>query len=112
MTWYINPDGGGADPTKKGQAQIAKECTDSSGGKYTINVQLLPNGASDQRQQLLRRLAASDSGIDLMSIDPVFVAECAEAGFPAPVPAQPQAGLPQDSVHAAGEGARGKGRGP
>ena len=110
LTWYINPDGGGADPTKKGQAQIAKECTDSSGGKYTINVQLLPNGASDQRQQLLRRLAASDSGIDLMSIDPVFVAEFAEAGFLAPVPADLQAGFTEDTVKAAVEGSKWKGK--
>jgi multiple sugar transport system substrate-binding protein len=110
LTWYINPDGGGADPTKKGQAQIAKECTDASGGKYNIKVQLLPNEASDQRQQLLRRLAASDSGIDLMSIDPVFVAEFAEAGFLAPVPKDLQAGFTEDTVNAAVEGAKWKGK--
>jgi multiple sugar transport system substrate-binding protein len=110
LTWYINPDGGGADPTKKGQAQIAKECTDSAGGRYTIKVQLLPNSASDQRQQVLRRLAANDSGIDLMSIDPVFVAEFAEAGFLAPVPANLQAGFLQDTVKAAVEGAKWKGK--
>ena len=110
LTWYINPDGGGADPAGKGQAQIAKECTDASGGKYTIRIQLLPNGASDQRQQLLRRLAASDSGIDLMSIDPVFVAEFAEAGFLAPVPAALQAGFTQDTVDSAVEGAKWKGK--
>ncbi|MEP7192827.1 MAG: extracellular solute-binding protein [Actinomycetota bacterium] len=110
LTWYINPDGGGADPTKKGQAQIAKECTDSAAGRYKINIQLLPNGASDQRQQLLRRLAASDSGIDLMSIDPVFVAEFAEAGFLAPVPADLQAGFTEDTVKAAVDGAKWKGK--
>jgi multiple sugar transport system substrate-binding protein len=105
LTWYINPDGGGADVTKKGQAQIAKECTDAAGGKYSIKVQLLPNDASDQRQQLLRRLAAGDSSIDLMSIDPVFVAEFAEAGFLAPVPADLQAGFTEDTVKAAVAGA-------
>ncbi len=110
LTWYINPDGGGADVTKKGQAQIAKECTDAAGGKYSIRVQLLPNSASDQRQQLLRRLAAGDSGIDLMSIDPVFVAEFAEAGFLAPVPPALQAGFTQDTVKTAVEGARWKGK--
>lgn len=108
LTWYINPDGGGADPTKKGQAQIAKECTDAAGGKYSVRVQLLPNSASDQRQQLLRRLAAGDSGIDLMSIDPVFVAEFAEAGFLAPVPAGMAADFTQDAVSAAVEGAKWK----
>jgi multiple sugar transport system substrate-binding protein len=110
LTWYINPDGGGADPTKKGQAQIAKECTDAAGGRYNVKIQLLPNSASDQRQQLLRRLAASDSGIDLMSIDPVFVAEFAEAGFLAPVPKQLQAGFTEDTVNAAVEGAKWKGK--
>ena len=105
LTWYINPDGGGADPTKKGQAQIAKECTDAAGGRYSIRVQLLPNSASDQRQQLLRRLAAGDPGIDLMSIDPVFVPEFAEAGFLAPVPEDLQAGFTQGTVKAAIDGA-------
>ena len=88
LNWYINPDGGGTDPAGGGQAQLAKECTDASDGKYTIRVQVLPNSASDQRQQLLRRLAASDSSVDIMSIDPVFVAEFAEAGFLAKVPEQ------------------------
>lgn len=86
LTWYINPDGGGSDPAGGGQAQLAKECSDASGGAYTISVQLLPNSASDQRQQLLRRLAANDAGVDIMSIDPVFVSEFAEAGFLEPVP--------------------------
>ena len=54
LTWYINPDGGGSDPTKPGQAQLAAQCTEEAGGKYTIEIQLLPNSASDQRQQLLR----------------------------------------------------------
>ena len=53
LTWYINPDGGGSDPAGGGQAQLAKECSDASGGAYTIGIQLLPNSASDQRQQLL-----------------------------------------------------------
>ncbi len=86
LTWYINPDVGNADPTKGGQAQLAQECSESSGGKYTINVQLLPNSASDQRIQLLRRLAAGESGMDLMSVDPAFVTEFAAAGYFAPVP--------------------------
>ena len=109
LTWYINPDGGGSDPTKKGQAQIAKECTDAAGGRYAIRVQLLPNSASDQRQQLLRRLAAKDSGIDLMSIDPVFVAEFAEAKFLAPVPRGMAAGFTKDTVNAAVQAATWKG---
>lgn len=98
VTWYINPDGGGADPTKGGQAQLAKECTDAAGGQYSISIQLLPNSASDQRQQLLRRLAAKDSGMDMMSMDPVFVAEFAEATFLDGVPADSADELTKDAV--------------
>lgn len=86
LTWWINPDGGGSDPEGGGQAQLARECTTASDGAYSIEIQMLPNSASDQRQQLLRRLASNDAGVDLMSIDPVFVAEFAEAGFLDPVP--------------------------
>ena len=40
-----------------------------------------PTTPSQQREQLVRRLAAKDSSIDLMSLDPPFVAEFANAGF-------------------------------
>jgi multiple sugar transport system substrate-binding protein len=78
LTWYINPDNGG-------QATLAKECSDQSNGAYRISTQVLPNNATDQREQLVRRLAASDSSIDLMSLDPVFVAEFANAGYLLPI---------------------------
>jgi multiple sugar transport system substrate-binding protein len=74
MNWYINPDNGG-------QAKLAEKCSSGSGGKYQIHIELLPNDASQQREQLVRRLAAKDSSIDLMSLDPPFVAEAANAGF-------------------------------
>ena len=86
LTWYINPDGGGSNPEGKGQAQIAAQCTEQAGGAYSIEVQLLPNSASDQRQQLLRRLAGGDASVDLMSLDPPFIPEFSQAGFLAPVP--------------------------
>ena len=86
LTWYINPDVGNTDASKGGQATLAKECSDASGGKYQIKVQLLPNSASDQRIQLLRRLAGGDPTMDLMSVDPAFVSEFAAAGYFAPMP--------------------------
>ncbi|WP_109472128.1 extracellular solute-binding protein [Ornithinimicrobium cavernae] len=101
LTWYINPDGGGSDPNGKGQAQIARECTEAAGGAYSLEVQLLPNSASDQRQQLIRRLAAQDPGVDLMSIDPVFIAEFAQAGYLAPVPGDMVETFTEDRVDAA-----------
>ncbi|KQR12270.1 extracellular solute-binding protein [Cellulomonas sp. Leaf334] len=79
LTWYINPDDGG-------QATIAQECTESAEGKYAIETSVLPRDASAQREQLARRLAAKDSSIDIMSLDPPFIPEMAEPGFLAPVP--------------------------
>ena len=110
LTWYINPDGGGSDPTKGGQAQLAKECTDTAQGRYSIKIQLLPNSASDQRQQLLRRLAAKDSGTDLMSMDPVFVAEFAQAGFLDPVPQGDADGFTRNAVKPSVEASTWKGK--
>src|SRR4051812_4127044 len=80
LTWYINPDSGG-------QAKIAGSCSAASNGAYKIEVSQLPRNSDDQRQQLVRRLAAGDTSIDLMSLDVVFAPELAQAGFLAPVPA-------------------------
>ncbi len=74
LTWYINPDNGG-------QQRLAEHCTAQSGGAYRIEVAVLPNDATAQREQLVRRLAARDRSIDLMSLDPPFVAELSVAGF-------------------------------
>jgi multiple sugar transport system substrate-binding protein len=74
LTWYINPDNGG-------QGRLAESCAAASNGAYRVDVQVLPNDASQQREQLVRRLAAKDSSIDVMSLDPPFVAEFANAGF-------------------------------
>jgi multiple sugar transport system substrate-binding protein len=79
LTWYINPDSGG-------QAAIAERCTEESGGEYRIETAQLPREAAAQREQLVRRLAANDSSIDLMSLDPPFIPEFAEAGFLAEIP--------------------------
>ena len=78
LTWYINPDNGG-------QVTLAEECSEASGGAYTITTQILPNEADAQREQLVRRLAAGDESVDLMSLDPPFVAEFANAGYLKPV---------------------------
>jgi trehalose/maltose transport system substrate-binding protein len=74
LTWYTNPDNGG-------QAALAAKCTDEADGAYRIEISELPADADSQREQLVRRLAANDSSIDLMSLDPVFVPEFANAGF-------------------------------
>ncbi|MCC2307071.1 extracellular solute-binding protein [Cellulomonas chengniuliangii] len=102
LTWYINPDDGG-------QAQIASECTEAADGAYTIETSVLPRDASAQREQLARRLAAKDSSIDLMSLDPPFIPEVAEPGFLAPIPEDVQERVTQDVVAGALAGATWKG---
>jgi multiple sugar transport system substrate-binding protein len=97
LTWYTNPDSGG-------QAEIAARCTDAAGGKYRIETAVLPRDASSQREQLVRRLAANDSSIDIMSLDPPFIPEFAQAGFLAPVPDDVAGRVTQDVVRSAIEG--------
>lgn len=96
LTWYINPDDGG-------QPEIAASCTESADGAYRIETSLLPRDAASQREQLARRLAASDRSLDIMSLDPPFIPELAEPGFLAPVPndLQNTDGIVQGAVQSA-----------
>jgi multiple sugar transport system substrate-binding protein len=80
LVWYTNPDAGG-------QQAVAEACSTDD---YTISVQVLPQDASQQRIQLARRLAAGDPAIDLMSLDPPFTAEFANAGYLAEIPQEMQ----------------------
>ena len=63
------------------QVTIANRCAEESGNAYQINPISLPSSAGGQREQLLRRLAAGDTTIDVVSLDPPFMAEFANAGF-------------------------------
>ncbi|GAA2151221.1 extracellular solute-binding protein [Actinomadura napierensis] len=94
LNWYINPDNGG-------QVKLAAACSKASGGKYRIKTSLMPDDATQQREQLVRRLAAKDDGLDLMSLDPVFVAEAANAGFLRAFPAAQAAQFTQGVFPAA-----------
>ena len=71
---------------------------------------MLPRSASDQREQLLRRLAAKDDSIDLMSLDPVFVPEFAEAKLLAPIPEGQARSLSEGALEPAVKGATWNGR--
>src|SRR5215203_4207867 len=81
LVWYINPDSGGQDA-------VAENCSTDD---YTIATQVLPQSSDQQRIQLARRIAAGDPTIDLMSLDPPFTAEFANAGFLAEIPEDVQA---------------------
>ena len=72
LTWYIN---------NAAQEPLATACNEQAGGAYNITVSLLPNAAAGQREQILRRLAAADKSVDIVSIDPPYMPELANAGF-------------------------------
>ncbi|MCW3040549.1 MAG: transporter substrate-binding protein [Solirubrobacterales bacterium] len=67
--------------------EAADRCTRESHGRYRIAFNALGNDADTQRQSLVRRLAAKDASIDLMSMDVVWTGEFAEAGWIRPWPA-------------------------
>ncbi len=98
LNWYINPDSGG-------QATIAERCSEESDGAYRIAVSTLPRESSAQREQLVRRLAANDASIDIISLDPPYIPEFAQAGFLAPVPADLAERVTEGVVQSSIEGA-------
>jgi len=75
LTYYQYPDTSGAIPK-----QIAA-CNAQSHGKYTISYQQLPLASDQQRLQLVRRLAAHDSSLDILGLDVTWEAEFAQAGW-------------------------------
>ncbi|HEX6683380.1 MAG TPA: ABC transporter substrate-binding protein [Candidatus Limnocylindrales bacterium] len=60
-------------------ATVVDECTKAANGRYHINYQVLPRSADDQRVQLARRLAAGDTGMDVMALDVTWTPEFASA---------------------------------
>jgi multiple sugar transport system substrate-binding protein len=70
LNFYSFPDNSGA------IQQAVDKCATS---QYRISYQKLPNGADGQRQQLVRRLAAKDSALDILGLDVTWEAEFAEA---------------------------------
>src|SRR6201994_2077408 len=78
LSFYQFPDVSGATDT------MIKNCDAQSHGAYKISYQLLPQGSDGQRQQLVRRLAAHDSSIDIMALDVTWEAEFAQAGWAEP----------------------------
>ncbi|MGA8112708.1 MAG: ABC transporter substrate-binding protein [Actinocatenispora sp.] len=60
---------------------IVQRCNQQADGRYRIKLNTLPRDADPQRQQLVRRLAAGDSGLDVLGLDVTWTAELAEAGW-------------------------------
>ena len=69
---------GTSTPTAAGRTRSPRTAPPTTTRSRT---QVLPQDSNQQRIQLARRLAAEDPDIDLMSLDPPFTAEFANAGF-------------------------------
>jgi multiple sugar transport system substrate-binding protein len=67
-------------------ADAVKYCNQQSNGEYEIVYQKLGANADLQRQQLVRRLAAKDTSIDLLAMDVIWTSEFAEAKWIKPFP--------------------------
>jgi multiple sugar transport system substrate-binding protein len=81
LNWFIFNEPSG------GVQAAAQKCSAASNGAYKIKFQYLPSQADAQREQLVRRLGAKDSTLDLLGLDVVWTGEFANAGWVEPVPA-------------------------
>ena len=61
LNWYVFKEPGGA------YDQAVANCNKEANGRYKIAYQALPTDANQQRELLVRRLAAKDSSVDLVA---------------------------------------------
>jgi multiple sugar transport system substrate-binding protein len=60
---------------------VVNNCNQQAAGKYKIDYQVLPRTADDQRIQMVRRLAAKDSSMDILALDVTWTQEFASADW-------------------------------
>ena len=75
LNWYVFNEPSGS------FAAAADKCSKASNGRYKIKLQALPTDADQQRELIVRRLAAKDSSVDIVGMDVIWTAEFAEAGW-------------------------------
>jgi multiple sugar transport system substrate-binding protein len=75
LNWFVAIQPGGS------IEEIAKRCTEQAAGRWEIDLELLPTDADPQREQLVRRLGAEDSSVDLIGMDVIWTGEFANAGW-------------------------------
>jgi multiple sugar transport system substrate-binding protein len=104
LTWFIFNEPSGA------PQRIAERCSRESHGAYRIRFEYLPSQADQQREQLVRRLGAQDSSLDLLGMDVVWTGEFANAGWLRPVPAKTARAVSQKVFDSVLQTARFEGR--
>jgi trehalose/maltose transport system substrate-binding protein len=73
VNWYVFSEPGGAY-----DAAVAT-CNKQAAGRYKVKYIRLPTDANQQRELLVRRLAAKDKSIDVIGMDVIWTAEFAQA---------------------------------
>lgn len=58
---------------------VIDRCNEEAGNRYEIVYRKLPRDADGQREQMVRRLAAGDTDLDVLGLDVTWVPEFAEA---------------------------------
>ncbi|MFN2354990.1 MAG: ABC transporter substrate-binding protein [Desulfopila sp.] len=99
LSWYIFNEPSGA------FIDAADTCSRESAGQYIIKVVPLPADADQQREQLVRRLAAHDSTIDIIGMDVIWTAEFSAAGWIKPWPENLAEKVTKGRLESAVEGA-------
>jgi len=59
--------------------KVIDQCNAKASGRYEIVYRKLPRDADGQREQMVRRLAAGDTDLDVLGLDVTWVPEFAEA---------------------------------
>ncbi|HEY0700841.1 MAG TPA: ABC transporter substrate-binding protein [Micromonospora sp.] len=79
-------DAGGGTPTinlyyppEQNLQKVVDDCNARAAGRYRIAYRILPRQADDQRVQMVRRLAARDTGMDVLGLDVTWTQEFASA---------------------------------
>ncbi|GLZ43214.1 sugar ABC transporter substrate-binding protein [Actinokineospora sp. NBRC 105648] len=67
--------------TEENFDKVVATCNDAAQGRYRIVLNGLPREADGQREQMVRRLAAGDTDMDVLGLDVTWVSEFAEAGW-------------------------------
>jgi multiple sugar transport system substrate-binding protein len=85
-------------------------CNKQANGRYQIKLVPLPTDANQQRELLVRRLAAEDDSVDVIGMDVIWTAEFAEAGWIRPVPAQDEQEIQSNTLQGPLETAKYQGK--
>ena len=75
LTWFVAIQPGGS------IEKVAERCSKESDGQYEVTPEFLPTDATQQREQLVRRLGAEDPSIDIVGMDVIWTGEFANAGW-------------------------------